>query len=80
MAWVLVRAAGVGLRGAVVGAVFFAPVVLPELERLMPGAEAWDPATLAVLAVILAVTALAGAVVPARAALRAPPAAGLAPE
>ena len=78
MAWVLARAAGVGIRGAVVGAVFFAPVVLPELERLMPGVRVWDAATFASLAGLLAVTALCGAMLPARRAVRRPPAAGLA--
>jgi hypothetical protein len=75
---VLARAAGVGLRGAAVGAVFFTPVVLPEIERLVPGAPVWDPATLAIIAGLLAIAAAAGALLPARAALRAPPAAGLA--
>ena len=80
LGWLLLQAAAVGLRGAVVGAVFFAPVLLPELERMMPGARVWDPRTLGVLAALLAVTALCGAILPARAALRNPPAAGLASE
>ena len=79
-AHVLLRAAGVGARGAAVGAVFFAPVVLPELERLMPGVRVWDPGTFAALAALLAVAALGGAVLPLRAALARPPAAGLASE
>lgn len=68
------RASGVGLAGALTGLVFFGPSLWTAVARLVPGASAWEPATVARFAMLLAAATLAGAALPAWRVLRLPPA------
>jgi len=71
---VVVRAAGVGAAGAGVGLIFLGPPLWTAIARASPGISAWQPATLATFAALLAGVTLAGAGFPACRMLRQPPA------
>ncbi|MGH7498694.1 MAG: FtsX-like permease family protein [Gemmatimonadales bacterium] len=73
IAFVLLRAAGVGLAGVAVG-IWFGPAVWSALGAVVAGLPGWDTATVARFALILTGTAVAGALLPALKAARTSPA------
>lgn len=70
---ILVRAAGAGVGGAGFG-VWAGPAVWEGVRVVVSGLPAWDPGVVVRLALVLVMTAVAGALVPGIAAARAAPA------
>ena len=72
LAFVMIRAAGVGLGGAAVG-VWFGPGVWKLLQGAMADSPTWDGGTVAPYALLLLSVVLLGALPPAVRAARTPP-------
>jgi hypothetical protein len=75
--YALARAAGAGLQGVAIAVLFVAPALWSELGRILPGLREAPIDLVARSAVILVGAALLGALLPALAAARRPPAADL---